>query len=195
MTRAEPADVWHFSDADLEQTGDEPMALHVQRRNAHFSPSFHPCFKNKIQLLWLLIKSRPYVAVCVMYSLTFALIRKLISIYGFIYHIGTNDAQQATSAEEDAEHLIHPWVPAPWKVYHGMQLIYLSWFKYSSEGGAVVTDSFPRFLSFHQMKWWTKQRVIIQKTKNIQATILEQLFVYTEKNRRPLFLSLFNRGN
>jgi hypothetical protein len=41
------------------------------------------------------------------YSPTFALIRKLISIYGFIYHIGTNDAQQATSAEEDAEHLIH----------------------------------------------------------------------------------------
>lgn len=25
------------------------------------------------------------------------------------------------------------WVRAPWQVYHGMQLIYLSWFKYSSE--------------------------------------------------------------
>lgn len=170
---------WRCMCSDATPTFPRPSSILVLRT------------KSSCCIYW---SSQGHVWLCV-YSPTFALIRKLISIYGFIYHIGTNDAQQATSAEEDAEHLIHPWVPAPWKVYHGMQLIYLSWFKYSSEGGAVVTDSFPRFLSFHQMKWWTKQRVIIQKTKNIQATILEQLFVYTEKNRRPLFLSLFNRGN
>jgi hypothetical protein len=40
-----------------------------------------------------------------------------------------------------------------------VQLIYLSWFKYSSEGGAVVTDSFPRFLSFSLSLFPSKEMV------------------------------------